>query len=152
MPMTMSAKAEKVLKKWADGERAKLSERVLRQVGRAITDLYFGPISTFDYDEEEDDDDDYKGEWTGFQSACDEIKKELDDKCHTTTVWVDMMSEEVLTDEPQPYKTDNPDYDPDDEESPKTIMVDPDWGDIYKFESSEVIVAILRDRELPQYL
>lgn len=146
--MTINDTAKATAAEWLKG---KLSARVLRLIALADWSLHCGP----DMDGQDDGEDSEDGslvKWSGFESACDEIRAAFDDL--PGELWVDTQSDNVSESEPEAdeYEDVNPDYDPEDEDSEEfvTVQVFPEWGDYRKFEGAELRRLVLG--EMAEYV
>jgi hypothetical protein len=147
MPSVMQKGVERAMAKWAKKERAKLSHRIRQLIMLAIWDLYYGPIGS--NEDARNLQDETKGpveNWPGYSKACDEIRKALDDL--PSELWIDLQCEEAFTDKPEGEYLENPDYDPEDEDSEEKEWCEPNWEDFYMVELREIKAAIVGDTEL----
>lgn len=88
--------------------------------------------------------------WAMWLRYADEIfwspRKALDDL--PSELWIDIQCEEAFTDKPEGEYLENPDYDPEDEDSEEKEWIEPCWEDFYKAELREIKAAIVGDTEL----
>jgi hypothetical protein len=133
---------QRVLDQWGREQRNKLSERVHFLISCAKWDLSFGPANGNELDTDE-------FTYPGWKRALDEIADGLE-SIHIDDIWINIQFEDVSTSEPEGCWLENPEYDPNDENSEPQEWVEPDWEDIYHIDAKTVRRAIVG--ELSEYL
>lgn len=149
--MAIDTTVDNALSKWIEERKKYLHKRVLRLIALAQWDLYYSNMDG--QDDDEDTDDGEKVVYPGFVAACWEISNGIENL--PREVWVNIQWEGVEESEPQSdsYEDENPDYDPNDNNSEPFVTVtnEVDWSDYRKIEWGQIKAALVGG-ELAKYI